>query len=384
MLRSFEDRLNEAAGIPRHIRVHPQHPSSDEINIIVVKLKDGAQSAPNWPTMSWNSFANSIKLNAIAIPPNTIAIDHKFISRLILSIFNDTAGLVMTLSETEKLDDAEKVMSLSSTRGAISTHLQLSNLRNDITTEEPDRSSDVLAPDIARIWSTLNGDAELFYFGIAPIIAHEIAHLEAGKLGSFDISDIDLRNWLIRAEEDRADSASLEIIQRQLSAYSEMPSLGLLAAQPLVSLSKLMRDIVLVNTFRDFRGLQSEDLFVTFSHKACSEVPEDATFRDLNRVVFGDMSDPPILTREEFTTLRGRFLGGDRRHSHSHNMARALKISYAASSGLNYRLWPAWQEHMLEAFEENLPEKLAPSGADEGTLDISTAMHLLAASQRVV
>lgn len=277
------------------------------------------------------------KSNFIAIPNNLILIDAYYLGFLMLDCYNESLAFYQALDEAERyLPDEELYSQHLLTMSSINSYLRINNY-HDYKSE-----SDKIVPtlDYAKFMNDL-GLFDVFFPYFLTMISHELAHLEEGTShtsGFFDFDNLVKKNLEIYKEELRADEIALETISVFLDIAVEDDRMQG-AVTGLVNFCRAMRDIVIAETYSNFRNIDPEDLIVTLEQKSkISREDLELPFMYLERVEKGYPNDPPAMSRNEFMDFVGNLEKNGSSVAHRHLFKRCYEILSLIDSKINLRI----------------------------------------------
>jgi len=130
--------------------------------------------------------------------------------------------------------------------------------------------------------------------------------------------------------------------------------------------AKFYRDLIIAKVFQGFRGLAVENAIMRFTHKDCTVDPQRKPLEfnyadDLVKVERGVL---PILSADDWKTLRQRFFADVNRHTHSHNFYRAAEIlrMVAPEAASDPKTLGQWEEgsELFDSMFQDRPDLLEP------------------------
>ena len=138
---------------------------------------------------------------------------------------------------------------------------------------------------------------------------------------------------------------------------------------PYLAYADFLTDFALYQGFEGFRGLTAKDLALWFLHKRCT--PEldvrgyssdpnktlEVFFNDEERVDFARNKSLPILTKDEFDSLRTKLVHAEFAQTHAHNLVRAPEITKALTSADYADLERPRHEDYIQALLTNTPRQ---------------------------
>jgi hypothetical protein len=385
-LESGLNRIARHAGIDRRIAINK--PYDDEaINIYLLDVDGVDQEELATQSPQIRRLLGSLRDNAIAIPEDIIVMDAALVGKLFENAFAD---MMMLLQKDGLNSDGENLIDILSDHHRIRTmrlYKGLLDARDDVWINEGYGGIRVFWPQVmARITHAELG--ELFSASLAPLLFHEIGHLEDGTTGHLfpDLDELKksakdatqaytshLWGNRVKEIEDAADEFSIAKINAYLANIgTRAPAKGISVKQwvqrnptsdetefyrRLLDMStvflldraqqtdiehferllvgssgKYFRDEVLTVAFHQFRGLTAEDNLVRFYHRDCNvDGGEDSlAYNRFDDLVRGERGFYPILTASDWEALRSRFFSHVSAGTHSHNFYRAAAILGAA------------------------------------------------------
>lgn len=316
-----------------------------KLNILVInfQLLNGERIA-NW---SHAEFLNIAKDNFVAIPPNTILIDHAYLSFLILSSFNKQAAFIQGIdlanidSTTGKIENPE----IFQIHAAVSTLLSMGNYKwykNNIGHNEA-IATDQIAAIMGKVFMAEEPNEVIkkhWFLFFLPLVSHEIAHLEycsAPISGWFDFKEY-IQNILpAYAEEKKADAVMQDVVSKVVAKDK-----GVMTALPIIHFCQTMRNVVLVNAYDSFRNQRAEDLIITLEQKEkLSQKLRALRFDHIDRLARGYENPPPPMTEQEFYLFVKKFkeIGSNLTHRHllhrCESLLQAIELSQKIDLNFN-------------------------------------------------
>jgi hypothetical protein len=315
--------------------------SGSSVNVYVVGLSGQQLDPSRIGNPQVRLTLEALRDNAVALPPDIVLLDSRFLEHLVLNAWNQEMGVMLALNEKDARvaigtpqEEAEQVIALY---GAIADLYRFGNIRawRSASTASGEQS------DVRRVSDSLsaNGASDMLLFALAPIFYHELGHLEQGTAGAYlefvqEIAQYFASRRLL-AIEDAADqyaaSALRQLVlqrhrQRVARADSDLKDYESMAATVM-----LMRDSVLFDVFDGFRGLPVEDQFLGFVHQDCRRHPETAQlgFYESGKLASASRAYRPVLTAKELATLHTKFVKSAGSGSHAHAFIRGERITEA-------------------------------------------------------
>lgn len=284
-----------------------------------------------------DDFINFTANNFVAVPPNTIFIDQYFLNSLLLDCYNVTLSysqLAGPYISGKKIFNREEATEEALTENAKATYLRLSNIENYKA-----RSTDSLIDNFGEFDNDLlTSKIYLCYF--LPIISHEIAHLISDNYGAFNASSI--ANFAdkfkehffgkLKLEEEKADTLMLATIENYFKTNYKTkpfpPKRGIELVQ-VAGFIKYMRDLVLYDSFQEFRGISAKDHLIQVVHRPVWEWDNkegNKSFIDHDRVQSASLLPPPFITKIEFRNIMNRIKRKGSSVHHRHIFIRSYDI----------------------------------------------------------
>ena len=285
---------------------------------------------------------NTIKGNALAIPPDLILLDDKFVAELIAYVYSDVLGYYQSLEVSMNAANdpiaTEQAALYGVALGVVGEYHRFRSLRQSRTENYSE-----FAP--LQIDKYIDSALEVFEISglyelvLAPVILHELGHLESGEHGGYFEGWIEAAvsaygEWQASRRlslEEAADEYALGKISsllRSIWSQGDVPGLDTWGkTQTLISVGKFMRDVVFLDSLDGFRGLKTEELMLKLDHRACDlDVPPgteaNSIFLDPDHIVWADRRYSPVLTHSEFDELRERTRQRVQNGSHPHHFLR--------------------------------------------------------------
>ena len=325
--KAFRDLL-ETAGIPQPLNLNGPY-AAGSLNVYIVKLTATDVDHISVRDERHRQILRYLRNNVLALPPNAIAIDGQFLADLALNAWNENISLQQGMKEERILralgEPAEKAADRIVVLSVIGEVYRFGNIRNSRNRQSADVASG-LGPALSFL-----DEPRALAFSVAPVFYHELGHLHDNSFGSmFDfIDDIAkyFASYRVRRQEDAADAYAITQLKHVFSekmrqnGNQEPP---LLAYQSVAATIKLLRDKALIDMFSGLRGLESEDHFVTFTHKDCQKHPEtaDMNFYDPRKIDSALFQFVPLVTKDEFNQLRSKVESSVHSATHAHNFIR--------------------------------------------------------------
>jgi len=321
---SFKNALSEM-NLKYHLNLNGNF-RSDFLNVYVVNF-DSLNNIQKMGNLSVSEFSSFVRNNFVALPPNLIIIDTHFLSYLILNCYNE---LLSSLQATNSAinqhfkDPADQTKFLT-TQSAISTYLAIGNYNLYKSKDKRDLNIDSLAYLINKE-ITLAGEYKPFFIYLLPIISHELAHIkyhDKKAMGWVDFKELIRTQLSIYREEQRADNLSYATIRKYLAENKDSSAFNL----SLISFCRTMRNMVLTDTYNDFRNINPADLIVTLEQKQnLSDDDLKLPFHYYQRVASGYENTPPPMTEEEFNKFLSDLNKSGSNLAHRHMFQRCKSI----------------------------------------------------------
>lgn len=346
------------------------------INIYIIDFEDN----------KLNVDLNRLKYNAIALSPNIILFDYKILIELISNSISNLIMISQLLLESENLEKS-KLYSFSYYFRYRNIRINRDKLNDkDKVWIKNDFQNDINKSE--QIVEIINNYKMIDYFisSIAPVFFHEMGHLEENKSGQLfesineiyenienAYSSVVTKIWQekIKDLEDKIDIYSIEQIKKYLAYINKYPiefdeknlekiieanvelnyktlneiarsmdfiplylSMFLKDSKPeefeklnILSSADYMRDLVTVDTFHNFRGMNAEDILVDVLHKKCNQSSQKAySYSDLNNIMTSRLGFIPILTKYDWKQLKEIFFDHVKMKTHSHSFYRSKKL----------------------------------------------------------
>ena len=326
------------------------------------------------------SLMRSIPNNAIAKPPNTIVIDSVLLKQLLLTAYNEVMAKTEPLVVLDGRKDQDKAAyGLAVRDDALINWYRLSYLEDGRAFTENFRHLLNVADEL--IAATAKADKMIsqpvyetqYAFALAPVIFHELGHLEDEQDRPFSSGARQLADTLsdapraaIRRAEEAADAYAMAAIQKLIAATPEKSKASDLEAAS--GTVKYLRDIVLDEAFEGFRGLSARHWLVTLHHKQCPASGRPGEWREFahtGSIEHAYLNPLPVMTADEFELLRFRMGNGTKLSSHPHDLARSAAFGAAYQSDLIPEWLLDWKaiigdsRAVLQAVEANDPKLLS-------------------------
>lgn len=382
------NRIATNAGISRPIAVNKPYDES-VTNLYILDLADVSEKKVARLRPGLRRVIGSLRDNAIALPPDIVVMDIALVGRILENAFADLLMLQQKPGEAT----GDNLIEILSDHHRIRTM----RLNKKLIDDRDDEWFKTGYGGVRVFWPLIVDkltDAklvELFATSLAPVLLHEIGHLDAGTAGHLfpDLEDVrraakdlsrDVSRYLlgnrIKEIEDAADRFSLAKVQAYLARMMDSPpsrgvpvpewvashpmpedlpfheqllmqgtlfmlmraqesDIALFERQLVASSGKYFRDEVLTEAFHQFRGISAEDNLVRFFHRDCNlETADDPLeYNDYDDLVRGERGFYPILTQSDWNRLRDRFFQHVSAGTHAHNFYRAAAIFSASRDG---------------------------------------------------
>jgi len=326
------------------------------------------------------------KNNFLTLPPNVILIDNFFLSSLILESHNELAYFVSLLrgdATPGELTHTENAVRVNGIR----THHRLTNLEDyllnydssvivkdarelaNLTTNpkvfdniaewianamEKVGEKNIDIENIKKIFSLTEKDKRYFegfiFSFMIPILTHEIAHIKQDSFGAYNLFSLSttLSYYINKFSQDVEDEADKEAIKYTKQYFDQLyeendknfESHFGLHIQQLTGFLGYFRDLVLFNTFHNFRGLSAKDILTTIIPKGIPELkPEEKKLSliSFERVKMAYMNNVelPILTESEFKEIYSKLRESGSSLTHKHLLFRMEPIVQMIESYLS-------------------------------------------------
>lgn len=303
----------------------------DYLNIYVVNF-DSLDSTRKIAGLSYKEFASFAKDNFIALPPNLIIIDKYFLSYLILNCYNETIAFYQALdyATREQILNGANPNEILQTHSAIATYLSIGNF-NWFKNKDPQAISiDSLAVTIVReVVSDTIGRKDVlrdFVTYLIPITAHEIAHIKYNDnktMGWSDFKELLQSQLSVYKEEERADDLAFKTVRNFIKQSSDIDR----DCTSLISFCRTMRNMVITDTYRDFRNMDPADLIVTLEQKReLTDEELQLPFQYFQRVERGYENSLPAMTEEEFDSFIKKLYKSGSSLAHRHMLQRCQAL----------------------------------------------------------
>lgn len=388
---------------------------SDSLCIYVVNRKQLFSDSTLLRKLSGESgtMVRASRENFVAVPPNVILIDGKFLSFLMLSSYNHSLAFAQTIGMQEENDRTLAALIRQTGRSAEdyfeNGELQLGKLLADTSIPETVyrqfyeqnillpytlhnlevylrygnlsayRSDaqwfselDSLGPMIAAQISSEPKISYTYQSFFAVIIYHELAHLTSGDTdihGWTTLEDLLTLRPLRIQEEERADDAALKTILAFSPDSIVMGGPGFVFVQSIIAFAETMRDFVLVDVFDGFRGLNARDILLMIQERY--PLPEDLRdypFQQPARIERTEWNRPPAITRAELKEIIARIRSTGSSATHQHLLLRAARVYESIST-----LSPVDLPNLFHGYEDYL---LTPLTSDRAAEEIANKLRL--------
>lgn len=265
--------------------------------------------------------------NIVALRPNLILVGERILAEFILTMYNDTLGIIQAFQVASQDPEIYNIVSYAS---SLTTFLRMGNIAHVSEGPVDDDHALTLAPTIVRSALEYNDDGVLikpFYYGLLFVFFHEIAHLNVKESGALlDIPGL-LRRWRqnrILAEEERADNEARKQLIASLNDQSSPAELI-----SVLSIANYLRDKINFSLFDSLGPVGVAERFFTFHHRGCSGEQTDTPILrtdNINQVIGGYWNILPILTDEELAGIRRQLRSQVALSSHTHGFLRSEAI----------------------------------------------------------
>ncbi len=324
--------------------------------------------------------AKQIKNNFLVDRDGDIFIDRDFLSLILVNAFNDAFGFVQTFGMGQEAMTQglpiDFVQNIAIVMGGINNLDRLATIRNLNSPPENEWHPRNVADYVVQATQSFEMQ-DILVLSLAPIVLHEIGHIQSGTQGYF--LDSVIRNFLnskIREIEGAADEYAIAKFDTLLLNYSQSVEVFELITMTQATLGtlKLLRDQVYFDAFEGLRGLDAEAYRSRVYYKNCVDHPETASlpinsFERIDHIL--DLQFPK-LTASEFASVKAGFLKSSSSGTHSHHFSRAFDYAAVVDAhspvsieGVFSRSDPAYL-----AFLDDNPTKL-PVLEVEGGLGVS-------------
>jgi hypothetical protein len=422
-IESGVNRMARLAGTrPNWVLNKPYSPRATNLYIIDLRNVGNDQVARLAPELQ--ALIGSLRDNAIAVPPDIVVMDMSLVGKI---LENSYADLMMLLQEPGNTPAMAKILDILSDYHRIRTTRLNMNLVDDRDREWIEGGyggKRVFWPVVIEKIDQA-GLGALFSAALMPVLFHEQGHLEHGDSGGHMLPDLaelkrrgkalshelsnQLWNGRIKAAEDAADKYSYEMLARYMSKDRTVPAdAGIpvnewIGSHPLgpnpefyqklltnsvaflldksheaggedlerllvASTGKYFRDEVLTEAFHDFRGLAAENNLIRFSHRNCDinqPKPTPVDFGGVDDLTGAERGFYPVMTRDDWTSIRSRFFEHVEAGTHAHNFYRASAILSAAQNSSPQDAERAFSldkgAALFAALMEDDPTKLEPT-----------------------
>jgi hypothetical protein len=387
--------LAEKTSYPREIAVNSRY-DSNHLHLYVVK------SVPQGQESSGSNALSELgsQPNAEAIQPNIILINSDLIRDLERYEYEEGIASGNSMVEEKQFEAKEPKLSkkiyipfLLADEAFLEYYrlgdIDTAQTAHDISSKE-DRWRNTDIPSVndhllqesnswAKEWTI-----EQLACLLAPVVLHEIGHLETGGTGAMFGYSEDLagriRGPIQRRFETRADDFMLEHVNRLLA--SMRPDNRVLAAIPFLSAVRYIQNQAIAEGFRGFRGLALRELFITLFHKPCGT---SWNFEDHNEIDHGYINALPLMTSREFAAVRDAMFPAVR-STHPHLFIRSKRLASDVEKALGGSDYFGWhrivdeQANLVEAVIANDPRlmrrdevsaiRMVPAGAPQTDLKL--------------
>lgn len=311
-----------------HYKINLNKPyQEDQLNVYVVDFGKMPKNE-KIGKLTHDEFASYIQGNFIAIPPNLILIDKYFLSYLILNCYNEELAYdqATIYAFTHKFKTTADMNEFLQTSSAIATYLSLGNYYGYLTHDKSELNVDSLAGLIINNRDTSEIAYQQFYIYLMPILTHELVHIlkhNKEAMGWIDIKSMVNKQLSDQKEEKEADDLSLRVIKKYINESKDNPQ----RFQALINFCRTMRNMVLSDTYKDFRGFAPANLVVTLEQNQ-DLTPEELRlpFHYFQRVARGYENAPPPMSEEEFKSFIKTMNASGSSQSHRHMFQRCNGI----------------------------------------------------------
>ena len=426
LLSAIFTRLGKSISPNQNVQINSPY-KRDSINIYIIDLEDPFYKNKEKFAFEYNHLLSALNNNAIALPPDIIFIDYALVGELLANAAAELVMKLQSSPTHEALPkDIIKLDDLISTLADYHRYRNIRLVRGLTDSQDAywikegfNNKSDYWRVMLDKI--QLAGLGAYLAPSIAPIFYHEMGHLEQNTTGKlFDkagevIQDAEkllsklvtsIWNSKLKKIEDEADeysnkqilrflqwskdnavddlrnlteikalfprvfasrSSELDKLSNQMAAYLLIRlryiDRGTIEKLTIAATAKYYRDLVIVNAFQNFRGIDAEDLVHKFYHKQCDGTPlEFNLYEDIERIHRGFL---PILNSNDWENIRERFFNHVENETHTHNFYRASKLLQviAKKENLNQALINNWRdgENLFKALFENKPSLIEPT-----------------------
>ncbi len=381
--------LAEKSAYSREIVVNSRY-DSNHLHVYVVK---------NAPQAQGSSGSNALselgsQPNAEAVQPNIVLIDSDLIRDLERYEYEENIASADSMVEMNQLGGKPKLSLNTKTPFLLADEAFLEYYRlGDIDAGQTQRdlarkedrwkdddiplSNDQIlgGPDsYLKEWTT-----EQLVCLLAPVVLHEIGHLESGGAGAMFGYSADLagriRGPIQRRFETRADDFMLEHVSHLLANMA--PGKRAIAAIPFLASIRYIQNQAIGEGFIGFRGLTLRELFISLFHKPCGK---SWNFEEHDEIDHGYINALPLMTSREFAAVRDAMLPAIR-STHPHMFIRSKRLADDVEKEIGGHDYFGWhrivdeQANLVEAVIANDPRlmrrddvsaiRMVPSGAPQ-------------------
>lgn len=186
-------------------------------------LIDADRAAQDGVSRIGGVSVDKIRGNFLVDQDGDIFIGSRFISFILVNAFNDVLGLAQAHSVLNSSlisgDSEEAAGDLAGLMGSVADIDRISLIRRFAEGSNSDFDLTGLA-DLSNSLMGMLGMEDLLVFSLAPIVLHEIGHIENGSQGFF-LSEV-LENYIksrMLRDEDKADEFAVEKLKTLLENY---------------------------------------------------------------------------------------------------------------------------------------------------------------------
>jgi hypothetical protein len=319
--------------------------ATDRPCIFIAVVSRSAVEHP--PKSEYSGYLSGLDLNAIPLPvldPALILIDERWLDYVLMSVVNHYIYQFRLKNNDFSTQYAEASYQLFlMMRKALGSDKSVASMPAVDTLATKAIGMLTSATDA----SFQSSEQRFLISGLAPLLEHEIAHLDLSSLyyagvkaakqrwdnreintAEFNKLEVDLR----LTEERRADNVALAKAEAMMSAQlaavpADVSLKSQFARMPMLGISELLQDRAIFVAMDGFRGLKAEDILVEFSFLPCTaaRAKRSEAFNEPMKIVRGRRRPLPILSSEEFDAAKKGLIGG--LQTHDHNFIRADHIN---------------------------------------------------------
>jgi hypothetical protein len=219
------------------------------------------------------------------------------------------------------------------------------------------------------------------------IAAHEIAHLST--------QDHELSGWsslekfldsvpAIRDDEKYADEIAIQTVKSYVERLS--PGEAYFFRQGIIEFAETMRDLVLVEVYDGFRGLDARDVLMAIEEKyPMPEDLKDLPFLNPARLERGQFNPAPTMTEKELREIIERLRTNGSSLTHQHLLLRAVALANAVGSeeiSEGFDIFMGYQSLLTTTFSSREALQQISSGSGQarfkktGTMNLSYAQAM--------